>query len=180
MSRILFDAFESLGVGLPVLSNVTRSGSIRDRIIGLVVALAPLSLSRDKFRAFRNQRAGDFIEFAETQPANAFRRFQVRDTGDDQVVEVSNTDYDERRVTFRIAIAYPQTARTGADQALDRDDVMDDDFHTIDYSVGIYGRGNFSGTNDCTPLGLTKTVVHGNACDFLELEGTYIYRRSSS
>lgn len=139
-----------------------------------------VNLPRDKFRKYRNEGGGDFIEWAEKNPGSAFRRFQVRDNGEDSIVEVSNMDFDERRVTFLITIAYPQTARTGPDQALDRDDVMDDDFHAIDYLVGIYGRGNFSGTNDCTPLGLTKTVVRGTSCDFLELEGTYIYRRSSS
>lgn len=138
------------------------------------------NLIRDKFRKYRNEGGADFIAWAEQNPGSAFRRFQVRDNGEDSIVEVSNMDFDERRVTFRITIAYPLNARTGPDQALDRDDVMDDDFHSIDFLVGIYGRQNFSGTNDCTPLGLTKSVIRGDACDFLELEGTYIYKRTSS
>ena len=68
------------------------------------------------------------------------------------------------------AIAYPHTARYGADQAMDRDDVIDQDWGAINSKVGIYSRASYSSTHDCTPLGATHTVERGTSCDFLRIE----------
>jgi len=168
----------------PVLANATTAESIRDRIIDAVTALTPNSLTRDRFRAYRNENGADFMKYADDNSSGAFRRFQVRDNGEDDVVAVSNTDYDMRFVTFQTIVAYPQTTRTGPDQALDRDDAMDTDFHQIDYAIGIYGRANFSPITvatypDATPLGAKKDVVHGVACDFLVITTSFSYRRIS-
>ncbi len=162
-------------------SNLTTASAIRDRVITLLEALTPNSLSHDKFRKYRNEGKADFESWVATSPQGGFRRFQVRDTGQDYVTEVSNTDQDERRLTLEIRIAYPQTARTGRDQALDRDDVADEDFHQIDYKIGIYGRANFTVALECDacPMGLEKTRAPGDGVDVMTMTCRFTYQRSS-
>ena len=89
---------------------------------------------------------------------------------------MSNCDIEQREVTFLIIVAYPQTARTGADQALDRDDVMSADQHQIELAVGMTGRANFSGAypDACWLSGSTTRTV-GEACDFLEIRETLTF-----
>ena len=58
--------------------------SIRDRIYALIEALTPTALSADKFRRYRNESGADFDAWAEKTASGAFRRFQVRETGDDE------------------------------------------------------------------------------------------------
>ncbi len=132
------------------------------------------------FRRYRNEEGADFRAWATANVAGALRRVQVRDTGEDHGVTVSNTDYDERQVTYTVLIAYPQNARAGRNNAMDRDDLTDAEFHKIDYQIGIYGRGNFTvaTSSDCTPLGLEKVgVEHGQGVDFLVMRCTFTYRR---
>ncbi len=149
--------------------------AIRDRLYTLIEGLTPLALSADRFRRYRNEGKADFETWANAGPAGALRRFQVR-ADSHEGPDVSNTDFDARIVTFRITVAYPQTARTGPDQAMDRDDAMDSDFRLIDRALGFYGRANFSATHDCTPLGTTPpTPVSGAACDFLEATASFRY-----
>ncbi len=177
--------FGSSGTGVqpfPVLANATTSEGIRDRIIALITAITPAAPVTPAFRAYRNEEGGDFRAFAAANAAGALRRFQVRDNGEDHGVTVSNTDYDEREATFTVLIAYPQNARAGRQNAMDRDDCSDADFHKLDYAIGIYGRANFTVAtlSDCTPLGLEKVgVEHGQGVDFLVLRGTFRYLRSA-
>lgn len=169
---------------IPVLANATTVESIRDRIIAVIGSLVPNHMPRDRFRKHRNEFDGNFLDYSDKAPATAQRKFQVRSKRTDEVVTVSNHDYDLRYVTFQVSIAYPHTARTGPDQAMDRDDEMDQDFHQIDYEIGIYGRRNFSPSTDpsypdATPMGASMEVVEGAACDFLVITAEFSYRRSS-
>ena len=164
----------------PVLAIATTEESIRDRAIAVIAALLPRHLPRSAFVKYRNEGKGDFVEWASSNPAPAFRRYQVRSTGG-VPPEVSNTDYEERQVVLTVTIAYPANARTGPDQALDRDDIIDEDFKQLDFAIGIYGRGNFSPPNpDAMPRGATKTVVRGGAVDFLVIEEAFTYQRLTS
>ncbi len=157
----------------------STAAAIRDRIRSLIEALTPTSDAGVKFRSYRNEGSADFVDWAEKNPAAALRRFQARDNGSEDPPEVSNADTDMRHVTYAILIAYPHTARHGADQALDRDDVMHEDFKKIEQAIGIYGRANFSSTHDCTPLGNEgapmKEIERGNACDFLRITARFSY-----
>jgi pimeloyl-ACP methyl ester carboxylesterase len=162
----------------PQLQYATTAEAIRDRIAALMTAIVPDVLTGDRFREHRNQREADFFKAWEAAPAGALRRFQVRDTGEWGTPEVSNTDHDEKRVTFRIAVAYPQTGRYGADQALDRDDVMRSDQKQIEQAVGLYGRGNFTSPNPdaCWRAdGYSVERVVGDACDYLVITQTMSY-----
>jgi hypothetical protein len=169
------------GPTFPVLATATTAQSIRDRAIAAIGALTPNSLFGTKYRKYLNEGRGDFIAWATEFPAAALRRFQVRESGD-VGPEVSNTDYEERKLTLTITVAYPQNARSGPDQALDRDDVIEEDFKQIDFAIGIYGRVNFSPPlyPDAMPTGISKTIVKGDAVDFLVMEEVFTYQRSTS
>jgi hypothetical protein len=151
--------------------------AIRDRVYAMIESLTPASLSADKFRRYRNEGAADFDEWAEGKPAAAFRRFQVRETGDDELPLVSNIGQEIIRVRFAIRMAYPQNHRYGPANGMDRDDVMNADWKLINAAVGIYGRGNFSSAHDCTPLGCVKTREAGGPIDYLVVTAEYEYLR---
>ena len=152
--------------------------AIRDRVLTLIEEIVPTSLSHDRFIRYRNEGDGDFHSFAQTAPQ--IRRFQVRDTGDEQLPQVSNTLVEEIETEMLILVAYPQNARASKTNALGRDDVMGDDWKAINYAIGIAGRGNFSGANDCTPLGCTKTIDRAGKVDFLTIKARFLYWRSTT
>jgi hypothetical protein len=160
---------------------LTTAASIRDRAIAVIGALTPRSGLGRAFVKHRNERDGNFVKWCEANPAAAFRRFQVRQTAD-QGPDVSNTDIEERRLTLTITIAYPQNSRTGVDNALDRDDVITEDYKQLDFAIGVYGRANFSPPYpDAMPLGFSpEQIVLGEAVDFLVIEEDFIYQRSTS
>jgi hypothetical protein len=152
--------------------------SIRDRIKALLEALTPASLTADKFRAYRNEDGADFEEWAEKHIAGAFRRFQVREVGEDELPHTSSVLEERVRILIRIVIAYPQTHRYGPANGIDRDDVMNEDWRAINAAVGIYGAANFTGTYDCIPLGATKTRESSGKIDYLVIEFRAEYLRS--
>jgi len=157
----------------------STQAAIRDRVRALIESLTPTTLSADKFRSSRNEAGADFQSWAESNPAAALRRFQARFDGSEDPPEVSNTDADLRHATMVILIAYPHTARYGADQAMDRDDVVQQDFKKIEQAIGIYGRANFSGAFDCTPLGNEgapmKDTDRGTSVDFLRITARFSF-----
>ena len=122
----------------------TTADLIRDRIITVIAALTPTALAGSKFRAYRNEGDADFTAWCERNPAHCFRRFQVRDTGEDAPPEVSNTDQEQRVVVLSIIVAYPQNNRTGSRAALDRDDVGTEDRRQIEAAIGMLGRANLA------------------------------------
>lgn len=165
----------------PALGQATTAGAIRDRIVTVIESLAAVQLATP-FRRYLNEGSGNFVAWAESEPASAFRRFQVRHTGAVATPVVSNTDFEELIATFVVIVAYPQTARTGRHQALDRDDLMDRDFVQIDNAIGMNGRANLAPPNPdaCWRAGVRAPRTVGSACDFLELTESYSYRRSTT
>lgn len=166
-------------VVFPPLSNVTTADLIRDRIIDVIESLTPDLLAGDKFRRYRNEGNGDFEAWATANPDGAWRRFQVRDVGRDQPPEVSNTDVEERLITFSIVVAYPQTSRAGRKNALDRDTAMSHDQHDIEHAIGLTGRGNFMPPDypDASWRSGSTTRSVRQAVDFLEIEQTMAFYR---
>lgn len=162
------------------ISNAATQETIRDRVIALIETLTPESLTSDKFRGYRNEDGVDFEEWAESHANAALRRFQVREIGEDEPPVVSNTQFETVELELRITIAYPQTHRYGAANGMDRDDAIAEDWKRINFAIGIYGRGNFSGTNDCTPLGAVKVREQGAKVDYLVVTARYQYQRSTT
>ncbi len=141
--------------------------TIRDRIIALITAIQPTSLTGDRFRVSRDEDMADFRVASESNPPGCLRRFQVDDDGGADNPESTNVDTALQVVTFVVQVAYPNTHRYGAAAGRDRKDVIDEDWRRINYACGIYGRANFSGTNDCTPLGAVKEVEKGEKVTYL-------------
>lgn len=160
--------------------SLATAEAIRDRIYTLIEALTPTSLAADKFRRYRNEDGANFDDWAEKSPAAAFRRFQIREVGDDELPETSSTTEERVRLRLAVRIAYPQTHRYGSANAMDRDDVMNQDWLKINFAIGLYGRANFSSTHDCTPLGAVKTREQGGKVDYLAIVADFEYVRSTT
>ena len=154
--------------------------AIRDRVITLIEAQTPTLLPHDRFRAYRNEGGADLFDWAQKNTAGAFRRTQVRALGEDQPPAVSNMLVEERILELQVAIAYPQDARAGRNNALDRDDAIVADWKKIDFAIGICGGGNFSGSADCTPLGCTKSIERVGKVDFLMIKARFQFWCSTS
>lgn len=162
----------------------TTPAAIRDRAITVIEALTPSTDSSVKFRKYRNEGGADFQEWAETNPASCRRRFQVRTEGGTVTPAVSDTLVEEHQVTLVVLVAYPQTGRDGADQALDRDDTLDLDAFQIDKALGMLGGANFTGAYPNAlwrqeGSGISPRII-GAAVDFAELRLVYRYFRSRS
>lgn len=152
--------------------------AIRDRVYALIEAISPSLLTPDKFRRVRNEAGADFAGWAEANPAAALRRFQVREVGEDLPPDVSNADLEAVEIQLSVSLAYPQSHRYGAANAMDRDDVMNADWKQINAAIGLYGRANFSSSHDCTPLGASKARETGAKVDFLVVTARFRYQRA--
>jgi hypothetical protein len=167
----------------PALAHATTAGAIRDRIIEVIRALTPSVHTGNRFEVFRDEDEANFVEWAEAFPQGAFRRFQVRDLSTDGPPPVSNTDIEERLVTFTIAVAYPQTSRMGGDAARDRDDARTADRHLIERAIGMAGRANFSSPHPdaCWRAdGSGSELVTRNGVDFLVITQTMSFQMQFS
>lgn len=186
-ASITFGALTSSGSGSDVADepaslqgNImpTTAATIRDHIIRLITELVPSVLERDRFKPYRNELAADFADAAEASP-QCFRWFQVRDTGRFGSPLVSNTDVTARYVTFEILVAYPQTHRTGPQNALDRDDAMDADELELEQTFGMHGYQNFNGIAGPQASWVESNIARakGTGVDFLVISQTMRYHR---
>lgn len=149
--------------------------TIRDRMIALIVDLTPTSLAADKFRVGRDELKADFPAQMEAAPQASLRRFTVRTRSASDDPLTSSVDVTMQEAEATIIVAYPQTHRYGPGAGRDRFDIMDEDWRKINRAIGPIGRGNFSSTNDCTPLKSRHEFELGTAVDFLviTIELTY-------
>jgi hypothetical protein len=170
----------------PALGNETTAEAIRDRIIAVIGGLTPKTIATDRFIAFRNERDGAFQAWAEANPTGCRRRFQVRQLRDRRAPDISNTDFEERMVTFRILVAYPQSHRDGPGAALDRDDALDSDMMQIEHAIGMCGRANLAPPypdacwrleGNGEPSRIAETI-EGAGVDIGVMYASYTYRRA--
>lgn len=152
--------------------------AIRDRLLTLIESLTPTTLSGNKFLRYRAERDGNLVDWAEKNPGACLRRVSATETGEDEPPDVSSVTEEWVVATVEVRVAYPQTHRYGPDNERDRKDCMNADWKAINYLIGIYGRGNFSGTNDCTPLGAIKSFESSGPIDFLVVRAKFRYTRS--
>ncbi len=158
-------------IRVPVTTTTTES--LRDYIIATIAALTPKSLVGDRFRKHRNEGSGQFRAHCKANPASAFRRFQVRDTGSYATATVSNTELEERHVEFVTTVAYPQTNRTGRGAALDRDDAMRQDQRKIERAIGLLAWLSFADPDPvATWVGGSTTRERGQGVDYLVIRQT--------
>lgn len=150
--------------------STTTAAAVVTRTIAVIRGLVPTVLAGDEFREYRNE--DDFIDAMEANPTGALRRFEVRDTEEDEEPDHSEVNIEEQVITIEVTVAYPHTARYGAEQALDRDDCMKADEELIVDAIGPRGRGNFSAVNGHPDAcwiadGYEVTREEGEACDYL-------------
>jgi hypothetical protein len=164
----------------PVPTGVTTVAAIRDRIVACIEAITPEMQASPRFRAYRQEGPGDFVAWAEQQPAAALRRFSVRSFAAPTEPSVSNTDVERVRVVFEVSIAYPQSHRYGAQNALDRDDVAQDDRDLIRNAIGLNGGANF--VSPYPPATFIESqpavLLQGASCDFHILRQTMEFART--
>ncbi len=163
--------------------STTTIAAIRDRISTVIAALVPTSLVTDRFKPYRNEGAGDFVAWVTANPATALRRFQVRCLTPATEPTVSNLDVESVTAIFGVLVTYPQSARYGAQNALDRDDVMDQDLKQIERNVGLGGADNFLGAYpNASFVGRTVNIVRENTVgvDAIELAMTFEFYRSTT
>lgn len=159
---------------------LATAAAIRDQIYSLIEGLTPTT-DATKFRRFRNEANADFDSAMEKAPNASLRRFQVRQVGTDELPETSSALEERVRARFAMRVAYPQTHRYGRDAAMDRDDVMNEDWLHINRVIGIYGAANFTGVYDCIPLGATMEMERGvGAIDYLSVMIDVEYLRSTA
>jgi len=157
----------------------TTADAIRDRALTVIEALTPDSLSETKYIRYRNEGDGKFEPWADANPVAAFRRVQVRTRGTDETPESSNHDVETHFLELEVRVAYPMTHRYGPDNALDRDDVIEQDRHRIETAIGLRGAANFAGSYpDATWRGGECSREPGVACDFLVIRQRMSYART--
>lgn len=158
---------------------LATADAIRDRVIAIIEALSP-SPARPPFLRYRHEGGADFVDWAQKNPTACLRRLKARDDGREQDPDVSSLIEEDAQLLVIIEIAYPQTSRLGHDAALDRDDVMRSDWKQINFAIGWAGRANFSGANDCTPLGASKRTDERIGVDLMVIEARFRYWRSTT
>jgi hypothetical protein len=128
----------------------TTSAAIRDIMIAETVALVPSSVAGARFKAHREDRGvgGVTVEDWSLSRPNELRVFSIRDTGERTPPTVLLGGTQRERVTFAMAVGYPQTNAYGPDAERDRDDVMDQDQRQIE--AAVMDAANY--TIDTTPL----------------------------
>lgn len=163
---------------------LATAAAIRDQIYTLIEALTPTTLAHDKFRRYRNEGSADFTGWAEKNPSGALRRFQVRQVGDDGEPITSNTTEERVTVQYEVRIAYPQTARYGSANGMDRDDVRKEDWKLIKRAIGREARANFTsatdGQYDSTPLGASESRDSSGSIDFSVIRVEFEYVRATT
>jgi hypothetical protein len=150
----------------------TTAEAIRDRMLTVIEALVPASDIGVRYRRYRAEGGARFEDWAEKNATGARRRVHVRYSGDISPPQVSDTVVIWDEVTFTIVVAYPQTARDGAAQALDRDDTGMTDARQILKAIGLHGKANFTAPYpDATwlPSDPEVTRQEGANCDFQEI-----------
>lgn len=138
--------------------------TIRATMLTAVEAISPLLHSDDKFRRHDSSQQ-DFAEWCETNPASAFRRFHIRDTGDLEG-EGAISDVEWTWCTIQAAIAYPKNYRAGEDMGHELDDLIASDMRQIRATIGLNGYASIETGVSGTVESESVSREEGDACLF--------------
>ena len=158
--------------------SATTAEAIRARIATVVTGLTPTSLSADRFRESRYESGDEFITDCESQPAGAFRRFHVIESGLEDPPETSSGVEHEVQNTFVVTVAYPKDNRSGAGQSTRRYALMREDVRKIERAVGMMGAANFTAPfpGACwIDAGSGSDRSSGEACDYAVITLRMLY-----
>jgi hypothetical protein len=154
--------------------------AIRDRIAELIGAIVPAALSTDRFMPFANEEGASFLDWCESVPTAAFRRFQVRHEGTQNQTEVADGTVEGIATTFVISVCYPHDHRAGAEQAISRDELIEQDWQAINKAAGLYARGNFFDAHNSTVTSPpVARRVTAEVCDYLVIDQPMFFYRTT-
>lgn len=154
----------------------TTAEDIRARMAAVITSLTPASLSGNPFRESRYESGDEFTADCEGQPAGAFRRFHVIESGGEEPPETSSGIEHEVENTFTVTVAYPKDGRAGSGQTTRRYEVMREDQRIIETAVGMLGKANFTSPYpDATWVGGGSDRSSGESCDYMVLTFRMIY-----
>ena len=127
----------------------TTFAAVRAEQVALIEALTPTSLSGDKFSLDQGEQ--DFREWVDESKRASFRRFAIVDLHEYDPVDISDLSTEFLHGRQEIVIAYPDDYRYGPDGNRSRGDVMREDLHQIQTSVGPRGYLNLTNSTITEP-----------------------------
>jgi hypothetical protein len=159
----------------------TTAGQVRDVMIRAVRGLTPTVAAERKFVDYR-ENAGPIRRYCDANPAQAPRRFSIRDIGEVQPLSASDTEVSWTETEFECVVAYPYDNGWGANAALSLDDVIESDARQIDQSIGTEGYLLLDTSNggEACVMTLGQHREDGEACRFLVLRLSVQFWRSYS
>jgi hypothetical protein len=162
----------------------TTVAAIRSTMVTTVQALTPTSLANRPFRAHREDV--EFRDWAEANPAAAFRVFSIRDTFEHEGPFVSTTVLEELRTVLACEIAYPRVGDyvndSGARRPLvDRDDILREDIKRVRNAIGLNGYQTLDPAGgNATVFRETISMDVGEAVVFAVIRLHTMYREAMS
>jgi len=107
---------------------------MRETAMTAIEGISPVTRTDRAF--LRDKAEFVFLEWAESEPQAAFRRFAFVNNFDREPPDISNKDVERERGTISIMVGYPLDFRYGGDAFRDMENVIDEDFESIDNVVG--------------------------------------------
>jgi hypothetical protein len=154
----------------------TTLQAMRATALTQIEGLTPVSGTDVSF--VRSEGRGDFRAWAELNRQAAHRRFTINNNWDWEQPPVSNSDVEQMQGTVEVVVAYPEDGRysggVGDGAELDLQDIMDEDFESIDNVVGARATAYADGSWVFVSAGRED----GEGISFLVLTYRYHYYRS--
>lgn len=155
----------------------TTMAAITAKQRAIIAALVPTKSIRRRFEQHAGRR--DFIDWAETNPGRCLRAFEVIDTGEASVPDVSDLNVALELGTSEVTIAYPhQWADYGRDNRRAMEAMIEADMRQVDDAIGLNGIANYL-PGQCKAIGAAR-VVEGDGVTFSVLRYEIEYYRSVS
>lgn len=124
--------------------------AIRAKHVTLIHALTPTSKAGVKFIEYKDRN--DFEDWATANPGASERRFQFKDLGPYDPDVVSDLTQEKVMTNLELLVAYPNDMRFQAGEANDVFDIVRQDMHQLNSTIGDRNYGNFvAGHEKSTP-----------------------------
>lgn len=119
----------------------TTLEAIRAQHVTLMQALVPTTKAGVKFVEYVDRN--NFEDWAVAKPSACMRRFQFKDLGPYDPAVVSDLTQERVITNLQLVVAYPNDMRFQAGEANDAFDVVRQDMHQLNSTIGDRGYGNF-------------------------------------
>lgn len=154
----------------------TSFATIRDQQASVIEALAPTQHAGEPFR--RHLEQGEFMAWAEANPAACFRRFQLLSNFDIEQGPTADGSVESCRHTEELRVAYPLTLGLyGVENQRDMEDLMKQDLHQIDAAIGLNGFADYVDSQHICQK-TAQDVIEVGAARVLSVTFELLYDRS--